>query len=453
MRRLRPIWSRLVPVGLVTLAMAAGSGGMAAEVDPFYDSLLRQGAAAYDRGDFEEAAKRLRVACFGLMDEPAVLADALVRLALAQSAMNDRQAFGATFERIAQVEELFAGYSQAPLPAEVRSQFETQLIERVPMATLRGSATFSRLVRNKELLQLQSLPPAQRRAQLESMVRESPNDPDWRRMLAEAQVAGGDGRQAIDALQQEVLARPADGNTRCLLARAHLQAGRCELSSDNIERCDVRALPAPELTRHIDCLTGAERWLEAASVVVSLPPAVRTSRPLVKREKRIARALPPDTEIPPLAPFVADARVASPPAGTTSRATSQPAAQFPTRVPESAVQTLRERLTAAASREELASIADDAEHLGKRYPASREALYIAGEAAYKVSNWSRAARNLAASGGPPAARPELLFYLSVSFFELGDRDQAARILQQALPNLQRTAIVQRYVRDILGNTG
>ena len=49
-----------------------------AAVDPFYQSLLRDGQLAFDRKDYPTAARTLRLACFGMLDEPRPLADCLV---------------------------------------------------------------------------------------------------------------------------------------------------------------------------------------------------------------------------------------------------------------------------------------------------------------------------------------------------------------------------------------
>jgi hypothetical protein len=124
--------SRRRPAGVFLLALAAAAvagpaGAWQAPVavaparpavDPFYSSRLREGVAAYDRGDHAEAAASLRVACFGMLDVPGDLAPCLVRLALAQAAAGDRDGFAQTFRRLVEGEELLGLYSQAVLPAD-----------------------------------------------------------------------------------------------------------------------------------------------------------------------------------------------------------------------------------------------------------------------------------------------------------------------------------------------
>ncbi|MCX8161064.1 MAG: hypothetical protein N3G18_09075 [Candidatus Saccharicenans sp.] len=52
------------------------------QVDPFYLRLFDDGLAAFNRGDFEEAFENLKIAAFGLLDEPDLLGEAFVYLTL-----------------------------------------------------------------------------------------------------------------------------------------------------------------------------------------------------------------------------------------------------------------------------------------------------------------------------------------------------------------------------------
>jgi hypothetical protein len=126
--------------GLLLLLLAALPAGAA--IDPFYLSLLRDGQHAYDRKDFAAAARDLRLACFGMLDEPRQLADCLARLALAQDRLNDVDGFRETFRRLADAEERFQAYSQAELAPELRAGLEQRLAARLPAATLAAAPAF-----------------------------------------------------------------------------------------------------------------------------------------------------------------------------------------------------------------------------------------------------------------------------------------------------------------------
>ncbi len=121
------------------LLAALPAGGA---VDPFYQSLLRDGQHAYDRKDYTAAARDLRLACFGMLDEPRQLVDCLARLALAQDRLDDSKAFSETFQRLVELEERFKAYSQAELAPELRTTLEQRLAARIPAATLAAAPAF-----------------------------------------------------------------------------------------------------------------------------------------------------------------------------------------------------------------------------------------------------------------------------------------------------------------------
>ncbi|HET9226539.1 MAG TPA: hypothetical protein VFR31_07710 [Thermoanaerobaculia bacterium] len=122
----------------------------AAAVEPFYQGLLREGILQYDRGDYPGSARTLKIACFGMLDEPKALAGCLARLALAQDRYDDAEGFQDTFRRIVEVEERFGGWTGAELPADARAALEQRLIARIPAATLRSIAAFRPLADRKE---------------------------------------------------------------------------------------------------------------------------------------------------------------------------------------------------------------------------------------------------------------------------------------------------------------
>lgn len=128
---------------LPLLLLAASTPQMSnAAVDPFYQSLLRDGQAAFERKDYAAAVRGLRLACFGMLEEPRPLADCLARLALAQDRTEDLDGFRATFQRLAELEDRFKAYSQGNLPAELRASLEQRLAARLPAATLQANPAF-----------------------------------------------------------------------------------------------------------------------------------------------------------------------------------------------------------------------------------------------------------------------------------------------------------------------
>ena len=136
----------LVPLLLLLLLPAAPAR---AAIDPFYQSLLREGIQQHDLGDFGAAVRSLRLACFGMLDEPAALGACLARLALAQDRNDDGDGFLDTFRRLSEVEERFQGYTRSDLSAEMRTDLERRLVARVPAAALRSVAAFRALADRK----------------------------------------------------------------------------------------------------------------------------------------------------------------------------------------------------------------------------------------------------------------------------------------------------------------
>lgn len=149
--------------GLAALLPLLLAARPAAAADPFYDSLLRQGVQQYDREEFDQAAQTLRLACFGLLDEPVVLGGCLARLALAQDragGTGDVDGFQETFRRLAEVEERFQGYTRADLAPEVRAALEQRLAARIPASTLRSVPAF-RALADRAAAAAAARPPAQ----------------------------------------------------------------------------------------------------------------------------------------------------------------------------------------------------------------------------------------------------------------------------------------------------
>lgn len=141
---------------LSTPALLCAALGLAAltsplrAADPFYTDLLRDGIHAYDRGDYATAERNLRLACFGMLEEPKELAACLVRLALAQDKAADPDGFRDTFRRLVELEERFQAYSQGDLAPEVRASLEQRVAALIPAATLQGSpAAFRGLAARK----------------------------------------------------------------------------------------------------------------------------------------------------------------------------------------------------------------------------------------------------------------------------------------------------------------
>jgi len=133
-----------LPLALgIALLLAVPAAAPAAH--PHYEGLLREGIYALERGEVREAAEDLRLACFGLLDEPPALAGCLTYLALAQAANGDDPGFRDSFRRLAQIEDRFGAYAAAEIPAAARAGFEREVAARIPPAMLEAAPAFAGL--------------------------------------------------------------------------------------------------------------------------------------------------------------------------------------------------------------------------------------------------------------------------------------------------------------------
>lgn len=422
---------------VLALALAPSLARAAVAADPFYLGLLRDGVAAYDRKDFPKAARDLRLACFGLLDEPAPLGDCLVRLAVAQGAAGDAEGFQATFGRLAEVEERFGVYRQLALPPDLRNAFEERAAATVPPSTLAAVPTFAGLASRRAAAQWAALPAKERRRQLEARLAKDPRDAAANRLLAELDFDEGKIAQALARAEQAAALTPQDPGALCLRGVTRAWARRCKEAVADLGPC-ARSVREPRYaTALLGCWVELGEWREAQGVVDALPPELRGERQI---STLVARVEQHAAEKPRAA--VAGRTGAPPPAAPPPAAALSPAER-------ASLERTRSLFKSPEARD-LKQAFDLARAVADAHPEAREAQLLAGEAAYRNSRWREAVSYLRRAGGPPENRPELLFYLAVSLYESGDAPGAATALRRALPGLQRSPYVELYTRRILG---
>jgi tetratricopeptide (TPR) repeat protein len=520
--------------GALLLAAVAGALGLAAApparaaTDPFYLDLMRDGMQAYDRGDYATAAKQLRLACFGVLDDPERLAGCLTRLGLAQAAAGNTDAFRETFRRIVEVENRFAAYTKTDLPPEVRAAFEQRALAAVPASTLDAIPVWKALLSRKVEAQIAQLPPRERRRQLEERLAKEPRSITWNLMLVDLDLAEGKNAPALARAEATVAMAPRDARVLCARGLARAAANRCGEAVADLETCSVAAAAGATglagdgprfATALLGCRVELGQWRQAEQQVRGLPPDLRKDRRIAALMQQVAKhpstpagaggagatakgATPttgatgsrPATGSPAMTgptstagqgqtaakppPAAAGGQGAAQPSSTTAAgsgaaatrggATSAPAggpsgsataaaAQPPLPRPLAPLSTAEresmarsERLLAATAIPDLREALRLARELADAHPDSKEAQYLAGAAAYRNSRWPEAAAYFRRGGPPGDDHPELLFYMAVAFYEVGDQPGAASALKRSLPNLQKTPFVESYVKRILG---
>ncbi len=253
--------------------------------DPFYERLLTEGTVAYERHDNARAVKQLRTAVFGLLDEPARLAQGLCVLGLAQAAMDDEQAFNTTFLRVAEIENRFHGYSEAALDPALRAGFEKTAVRLVPRVTLETTKAFARLVDAQDESRLATLGRGARRTELQKLVKERAANPRWRVLLAALDLEEGRPDEAIAGASSVLGRDPANADALAVRGLAQLaNESWAEAASDLVALPTASTDPrfAAGLLR---AWIELERWAEADRFLKASTPQVRDD----KRVKGLAQ--------------------------------------------------------------------------------------------------------------------------------------------------------------------
>jgi hypothetical protein len=530
--------TRLAALFLLAGAVALTAPGPAhAAADAFYLDLLRDGVQSYARGDYAVAAKQLRVACFGMLDEPDPLAVCLTRLAVAQGAAGNADGFRETFRRIVEVEDRFGAYSRADLPPEIRSAFEQRALTAVPAAGLAAIPQFKDLLNRKVEAQLAALPPRERRRQVEERLVKEPKSVAWNVMMAELDLAEGKTAPAIARAEQLAAALPQDARAACLRGLTRAAGDRCKEAVADLEPCALSSREAPYAAALLGCRIALLEWAKAEEQVRALPAAWKDDRRLAAMAQQVAKHRSASSAAGPAgapspgatmaagaagaagarnggsttgrgattktgagngaasSPAAAGGGQAENPAGGTAGAGARPnlgsaapgsagagkgaaspalppatsaasagsssapaapagskTAVGPISPAEREAMARAEKLLTANDTQDLKEAMRLAREVADAHPDSREAQYLAGETGYRNARWPEAALYFRRGGMPGDEHPELLFYMAVALYEVGDQPGAAAALRRSLPNLQKTPYVQSYVKRILGQS-
>jgi hypothetical protein len=180
---------------LIILALAAiVSTPLRAE--EFYVTRLHAGERAYHEKKWVEAVDQLRIACFGLLDQPQYLSEGLAVLALAQNGAGRSAAVDATLGRFVEAEQRFGVWAKVPLSRDIRADFESLLTKRLRPEVLLGVPTLAGMVET-EGQRIAKLPPKERQKALEAKAEAEPRNVEWPLALARAAAERGDNKATI----------------------------------------------------------------------------------------------------------------------------------------------------------------------------------------------------------------------------------------------------------------
>ncbi|HXO21466.1 MAG TPA: hypothetical protein VOA87_16250 [Thermoanaerobaculia bacterium] len=448
--------------GALVLGLAAcfvTASGLAATVDPFYVGLLRDGIQAYEHHDYPTAARDLRLACFGLLDDPKPLTECFVRLAVAQGAAGDTPGFEETFRRISEVEERFGTYSRAELPPDLRAAFEQRVLATISASNLESMPAFVSLSSRKVEAQISALPPKPRRRDLEARLEKEPRNVTWHLLLVELDLEEGHPQPAIQHAEQAATLAPQNVRALCLRGLARARGGRCQEAVADLAGCSRAASEPVYAVALLGCRVSLKDWRRADDQIKALPVAIAQSRevaPLAREVRQHAEAPPSSGGAggPKAAPAAGPAPAKPPASAAAPAGLAAAAPPAPLSAADRETMDKVHRLLAGKPQtKDLKQALQLARELADVHADSREAQHLAAEAAYRNSRWDEANTYFRRGGEPGDDRPELLFYLAVARFESGDREGAASALKRSLPNLQKTPYVEAYARRILATGG
>lgn len=92
--------------------------------DPFYSALLTRGIADAQRGDYFRAVKELRIAAFGMVNEPSQYLRAQVYLANALEHLGQHAEAATAVDKASKAERINGNYANIAIDPDTRSAFE-----------------------------------------------------------------------------------------------------------------------------------------------------------------------------------------------------------------------------------------------------------------------------------------------------------------------------------------
>ena len=446
---------------LVLTLIIAGPAGAA---DEFYTVRLRAGEEAYRAKRYTEAAENLRVACFGLLDQPVYYSEALVGLALAQAGSNNVIEADATLARFVEVERLFNVYPKVKLDPAVRTEFESLAARRINPDSLAALPSLSRLIETREQ-KVARMSPAERRKAIEELVRTEPRNVTWPLALAREEAAQSDWKGVIKWTDAALIADEKDVEARALRAHARtLRRDHADALADLLLLPAARVNADAVLTADLFvCRVAGHEWDAARPLLPRLDESNR-GRPDVKAA---LKKLP--AEKTPVEPAIADAKPAPPATNATPAFTSSASPKAivtPTPVPnaphspapkpaqtsrsvisEADMIAMARRLCAAGKPDEAVQLLKNGASGAAPTRAFRKALL---EATCLSKDW-KAASVLAAQVEPFQIGEEtFVFYAAIALFETGSVDRARSLLSGSRSRIASSPYVDYYSKRILG---
>lgn len=395
--------------------------------DDFYEQQFRAGKADFQSGRNVEAADEFRIAAFGFLDRPQLLAEALVRLALVQNALGRASELSRTLDRFVDLEQRFAPYGRLQIEPAAQSRFEEILMRIVPQTTLASIPGLARLG-NSETQRIAGLPPEQRIAAYEANARREPKNIDWPLALAREAAARDATADVIRWAGRAMEIDPANKEARLLSIHARTGRGECREALAllrDLSPAEVQQRPEIAADQFV-CLVAGSRWPEAQAILPRIPEHLRNRPDVARAIQTLAGAASMRT--------------------TQPSGNAKPTAPVPTAQADDLVELSRRLLQAGRYQDAVQRL----ESAVQTEPKNREYRLALLEAAVLAKDFRTAASQLPAVGPLNAGEELYMFYASVAMYETGRRDEAKPLMERARPRMEPSPIVDYYMKAVLG---
>lgn len=411
-----------MPNRIASLLLILPIGVLATETAPaqidFYERQLQAGKNDFQINRPRQALDELRIAAFGLLDRPALLTEALVRLTVAQTSLGMNEDSAKTIDRFLEVEQRFPSYASLQIEPTIRSRFEDALVKAVPRATLQSIPGLARLT-NYELSKVAALPAAQRIAAYEAGARREPENAEWPLALARESDARGATADVIRWATKVLQIQPQNKEAQRLLLHAYVARRQCPEAAGlmkSIAEADLQAHPEMYADEAV-CFAETARWNEAAVALSKVPENLRRRPDVARASQLLTKA----NEI-------------------VQKSASTPRSSD---VLETAARLIHAGKYDEAARELQAALKNDPNNRGLH----RGLL----EAAVLSKDWKTASAQVNPSA-PFADGEELyMFYAAVALYETGQKSAAKSYMLRARPHMEAGPMVDRYMKAILGD--
>lgn len=446
---------------LLVVLLGGVGASPAQSADPFYERLLERGVQDLELGLVNEARQKLRIASFGFLDEPVLLARALAQLGRAQARGGESGELTDTAMRLVEIEDRFGAYSE--IDEALKASFESSLRGALPQELLERLDLFRHLVVDADAPEdaAASLTPKQRIKRLEQELAAEPDSVPALLELAQIYSDRGKAKPAAQLLDRLLSVEPGNEEALCLRSRLAIDRKQCAPALAGLELCGQITATGAEDAFVLDCLISAGRVEDGAAYVDRLPPDRRQAPKL----ERAARKLAAPADVAAEEPVEAEVPSEQSPEPAAENGSGEPAVESappdPAEAPaerdpsenesepalDERLATLRAEVRDSRFREQLEDALTEAVTLAEDHPDSVEAQHLAAEIAYLGAEWQMVADYFDRGGLPD--RAELVFYLAVAHYELGNRREAEATLRPVLDELARTPFVDGYIDRIL----